>query len=134
MRQTRAEQIRLTILGPPRTKAGKARVARRGYYLPKWVTEYEDGIRVVAAIQLRAQGVKHLPAFGGRVRVAYDFYYAHEPTTADLDNALKSVNDALQGVVYRKDCDIWRFDHVEKHHDKMRPRIEIEVAEVTCEA
>lgn len=92
---------------------------------PAWVAIFEhavhyDGIRLV-----RAAGFKSLPAFPGRVAMSYWLYFERDPTNRDLDNALKSINDALEGVLYERDSQIWCYDHVEKFHDPEQPRIEV---------
>jgi Holliday junction resolvase RusA-like endonuclease len=120
--------IRLRILGNPRSKANALRGGRRGsHYQPKWVGEFEASLKARAAQSLYVAGYHKFPIFTGRVEMTYRFYFAHKPTTRDLDNSFKSVNDALQGVLYVNDRDIWRYGSAEKFHDKERPRIEIEV-------
>lgn len=119
--------IRLTILGNPRSKANALRGGRGSHYQPAWVGIVEASIKVQAMEILRRAGFRQFPVFTGRVEMTYRFYFRGNPTTRDLDNSFKSVNDALQGVLYANDRDIWRYGGAEKFHDKARPRIEIEV-------
>lgn len=49
----------------------------------------------------------------------------HPVTKPDLDNYLKSVIDALTGIVIRDDSIIIRYKHVEKLYTETNPRVEI---------
>lgn len=118
--------LSLTFPLEPRTKANAMRSGRGGFYQPVWVRKFERAIKLMAIAQCQAAGIRHFPVFDGKVEMSYKFYFKRDPTNRDLDNARKSVNDALQGVLYKNDAQIWR-DHGEKYHDKVRPRIELEV-------
>jgi Holliday junction resolvase RusA-like endonuclease len=118
--------ICLTILGNPRSKANALRGGRRGFHQPAWVGIVESSIKVQARQILRQAGFREFPVFTGRVEMTYRFYFRGNPTNRDLDNSFKSVNDALQGILYANDRDIWRYASAEKFHDPERPRIEIE--------
>jgi Holliday junction resolvase RusA-like endonuclease len=101
---------------------------RRRVYTPRKVKAFEKAVHFEAIRQMRERcPCLIFPMFTGRVSAAYRFYFARNPTNRDLDNCFKSVNDALEGVVYRRDSQIWRCDGAEKFFDKVRPRIEIEV-------
>jgi Holliday junction resolvase RusA-like endonuclease len=120
--------MRLVFDGEPRSKANAGKVWRGQYRQPSWVRRFEDGIRLRALVQCQALGYREFPVFAGGVRVTYRFYFKRNPTNRDLDNMRKSVNDALQGIVYKNDSQIWA-DAGEKFHDKDNPRIEMEVNE-----
>lgn len=74
--------------------------------------------RDVAKISLGA-GMLH-----GEVSVSVKFYRAQR--SGDLDNRLKCLFDAMQGVVYANDSQIVEI-HATRHEDKLNPRVEIEV-------
>lgn len=68
-----------------------------------------------------------LTVYTGDVRVRINVY--RPAKRRDLDNCLKVVLDALQGVVYENDSQVveiiaCRFD------DKQNPRVEVEVSEI----
>lgn len=49
----------------------------------------------------------------------------------DLDNALQTTFDALQGLVYNNDAQIKRIDYAEKFLDPKHPRIELIFTEIS---
>ncbi len=69
----------------------RPRVSRRGTHYPKRYTDWLDSARVEA---YRACG---RPLWTGPVSVLVSFYGARP--NADIDNLLKSVLDAIQGVI-----------------------------------
>lgn len=113
----------------PRTKSNALRSGRGSFYQPAWVRKFEQAVKLMAIAQCQAAGLRRFPVFDGKVEIVYRFYFKRDPTNRDLDNARKSVNDALQGVLYKNDAQIWR-DAGEKFHDKLTPRIEMEVKEL----
>jgi Holliday junction resolvase RusA-like endonuclease len=123
--------LTLSLVFPlePRSKANAMRSGRGGFYHPAWVRKFEQAVKLMAIAQCQAAGLRRFPVFDGKVEIVYRFYFKRDPTNRDLDNARKSVNDALQGVLYKNDAQIWR-DKGEKLHDPERPRIEIEVEEL----
>lgn len=51
--------------------------------------------------------------------------YFPDARRRDLDNLIKSVADALNGVAYRDDTQIVQLGESEKHVDKLNPRTEV---------
>lgn len=60
----------------------------------------------------------------GEISVSVEFYRAQR--SGDLDNRLKCLFDALQGVVYANDSQIVEI-HAKRFEDKNRPRVEVEI-------
>lgn len=80
--------------------------------------------KLVVAMMGRAAGVRPLT---GPVRVDLAVYRARK--SGDLDNRLKIVLDAMQGVFYANDAQIVEL-HAYLGDDRHEPRIEVEV--VSC--
>lgn len=90
--------VMLTVPGEPRSK-GRPRVTRSGHtYTPK-VTKEAEG---VIALAYRALGVE---LFSGRVGVDVKFYQQGE-RAKDVDNMVKLVLDALNGVAWADDSQV----------------------------
>ena len=96
------------------------------------VEAYELGIQGQVRQQLRELGCQErdLPIFLGPICASFRFYFARRPTSCDVANYFKSVCDALNGLVWLDDRLIVDIRGT-KLHDKERPRIEIEIWEVS---
>lgn len=68
-----------------------------------------------------------LECLGGDVAVTIRVYRPRK--SGDLDNRIKAVLDALQGVAYDNDGQIARL-FAERHDDKHDPRVEVEIEEI----
>ena len=92
-------RIEFTVPGVPRPKA-RPRVTGHGTYTPKRTKEYQGRVRArfLAEVLL-------LPApWDGPVMLGVHAYGAR--WNADLDNIVKAVADALNGVAYKDDRQI----------------------------
>lgn len=74
--------------------------------------------------QASRQKVRRL---GGTVCVALHLY--RPSRRGDLDNRLKVMLDALQGIAYENDSQIEEL-HVFRHLDRKRPRVELQIWEI----
>ena len=128
------------IPGEPVGKA-RARVTRWGTYTPEKTKKYEELIRVVAK---QASDFFYVDA---PLLIVVKAYYAipksankasryemltglKRPTKKpDVDNVLKSVCDALNGVYYKDDSQIVAA-YVFKYYDA-EPRVEVKIEAVT---
>lgn len=73
------------------------------------------------ALIARTAGVEPL---SGDVALTVRFYRARK--SGDLDNRLKAIGDALNGIAYLDDKQIVEI-HAYRHDDPENPRVEIEV-------
>ena len=96
---TEAQQIMFTVLGPPQPKA-RARVVNGRAYTPKSTAQYEQAVKAAA---LRA--IKRGWPLDARYSVLLTVTFA-DRRRRDLDNVLKAVMDACNGVVWRDDCQV----------------------------
>jgi Holliday junction resolvase RusA-like endonuclease len=74
--------------------------------------------------RILAQSVPESSLLIGDICVSVEFYRAQR--SGDLDNRLKCLFDALQGVVYANDSQIVEI-HAKRFEDKERPRVEVEI-------
>jgi len=133
---THSHPLRLTIFGQPRTKSNirssvwSKKSKRVIQFKDPEVAAYELGIAGQARQQLEKLGHtdRDIPVFLGPVVASFRFYFQRRPTNSDVANYFKSAADALNGIVWLDDKLIVRI-HGEKFHDKLRPRIEVEVWE-----
>lgn len=77
--------------------------------------------KAAVAMLARCDGVKLL---SGPVRLTLRVFRARK--SGDLDNRIKILGDALQGVFYANDAQVVEI-HATLHDDKFDPRIEVEV-------
>jgi Holliday junction resolvase RusA-like endonuclease len=84
----------------------------------------EEGRRFKARCQLVAQAQVATPLAGEVSMRAMVYFRDHR---RDLDNVLKPLLDALQGIVYANDRQIVHLDF-RKALDPRHPRIELEIA------
>lgn len=131
----------LTIDGVPVAK-GRPRLGRYGTYTPKKTQEYEEYVKMCwvakyGSIQPSEQSLEvnivfYLPIpksvnkkqraemLDGRIK------HTKKP---DIDNLIKSVLDALNGIAYSDDSKIIKVAAEKQYSEK--PRTEIQISEVT---
>jgi crossover junction endodeoxyribonuclease RusA len=107
----------LTIPGNPIPKA-RPRVVDGRAFTPSRTKEYEALVREYARV---AWGNRE--PWAGPVALTMLFFRA-TAHRADLDNLVKAVTDALQGVVYDNDAQV-AILHAERYIDRDDPRVEI---------
>lgn len=71
-----------------------------------------------------AQTVELPALIQGEVSVSVKYF--RERRSGDLDNRLKCLFDALQGVIYVSDSQITEI-YASRHEDKNNPRVEVEI-------
>lgn len=82
-------------MGRPVPK-GRPRVTRRGTYTPAATVIAETSI----ASRARAAGAR---LHDGDIQIALEFAFADQRPRGDIDNLVKTVLDALNGIAYRDD-------------------------------
>lgn len=93
------ESVCFIVFGPPQPKQRARRGARGRWYTPAETRRYEAAVRAIASVNLahwRRDGTYRLRVsafFGDRRR-------------RDLDNVVKAVGDALNGVGYEDDSQV----------------------------
>lgn len=126
-------RIRLVFAGKPKTKDNRAfigrdhRSGRPVIRVPDTYKAYEETVAKQALAQL--SGDKRFPIRKPvRIRVtALRFYYPYMPTNNDLFNAPKSFCDALNGIVWEDDSQIYEAGGLVKAKDPENPRVELEI-------
>ena len=97
--------VRFTLEGEPVPKA-RPRVLRNGHvYTPKRTVDYETALRLAA----RAAFFVYPTDQKGLVVSAL---FGRTAMRGDLDNLLKSLLDAMQGIIYVDDRQVWGFKDV----------------------
>ncbi|MBC8522204.1 MAG: RusA family crossover junction endodeoxyribonuclease [Methanomicrobia archaeon] len=117
----------------PKGRPKAARVGKRAIlYTPKKTREYEAHVASVAKDYAPDGGL-----LTGPLRVFLSFYLkkskglskriVHHVKRGDIDNYVKSILDALEGVIYKNDSQV-----VELHATKSygEPRVEVKVVEL----
>ena len=106
---------------------GRIRFSRgRCYYSPKDM-QYRKSVREQAKAAMAGK-----EPMTGEICAAVKIYRKYKNSArqfGDVDNHLKAIFDALNGVCYVDDAQIVRAV-VEKHTDKARPRVEIELGAI----
>jgi len=111
----------LTIPGNPIPKA-RPRVVNGVAYTPERTKEWEALVRDQAALQWHGE-----PLRGPLGLTAH--FYRRTRHVVDLDNLVKSLTDALQGVCYTNDWQIIRIEAT-KAINADDPGVEIEIEEL----
>lgn len=119
----RGETLRLTIPGPPVGK-GRPRMTRRGHaFTPEKTRSGEDIVKRLA----RGAGFQPL---AGRLAVRVHFYC--DTVRGDVDNFVKLVTDALNGIAYEDDSQIDVIT-ARREFDWERPRTELEIESISAD-
>ena len=101
-------RIHFTVVGEPVAKA-RPRVTRNGaVYTPKKTSDYESLVRMVLAASMPLKTPLTPPI---RAEINFHFHSAkknsgYKVTRSDLDNLVKSVLDASNGIAYRDDAEV----------------------------
>lgn len=115
--------IEFTVPGQPIPKA-RARVVRGHAFTPETTAGHES----VIVAEARNAGVRGEPDAKAQWEIVCWFYRKGQ-RRADLDNLLKTVLDALNGVVWADDNQIVAIKAYKRREDKL-PRTLIEIREV----
>lgn len=122
-------EVKLVIVGEPRTKKNSPRIARNRRTGARFVlpSEASEDWKAMAIEQLvRIMGNRPWRALDGPLHVKALFYRARN--VGDLDNFCAAVGDFLQAAkVIKNDSQIESWDHSRKLIDKSNPRVEIEI-------
>lgn len=122
--------LTFTIDGPPVPKARARTVAfrvgskiRSRSFTPEKTAAYEKraGLLALNAVNCCRAWRKDWGAYALTVRVF------RESRRGDLDNYVKAIGDACNGVAYADDAAVVRLA-AEMHEDRERPRVEVEIA------
>ena len=131
------KSIQFTVIGTPVAKA-RPKVFFRGQKYPHAVTP--KGTRQWEEM-IRFQSIRHAPPspLMGPLKM-YIIFNMPRPKTLpkkvllhtkkpDVDNLVKSVNDALQGLFYKSDSQICVL-YATKRYTLMQPSVEITIEEI----
>lgn len=106
----------LTVPGCPVPKQ-RARRAKNGtWYTPTRTKKYEEEVATIALSHNMRPATEP-------VRMTIDIYWP-DKRRRDLDNACKSIGDALNGIAYEDDSQIAEII-MRAHLDRERPRAEV---------
>ena len=114
--ETQFDYWRLLVPGNPRPK-GRPRVVNGHAYTPKATAEYERYLRDWVALHWEWKPLTEPLS-------VQMYFYRDTRRRVDLDNLVKSVLDAMQGVVFVDDYQIVRI-YAEKRYDADLPRVEV---------
>ena len=110
--------INFTIPGKPQPKE-RARRGKNG----QWYTPFSTRIYEAKVVTMAKRA--HVRSVIGPVEVSLDVYFP-DKRRRDLDNVLKAVMDALNGVAYQDDSQIVRLKVV-RLVDRDNPRVEVTI-------
>lgn len=105
-----------------RTAGGKAFAK---HYTPGETKAYEQAIAF--RCRAAASAVRWAPREGDRYALTVRVYRTHEGKGGDLDNYVKTVSDAINGIAFPDDRYV-RQVSAELHRDPARPRVEVVVS------
>lgn len=124
------------VPGPPvpkgRARAYRTKSGKMGHFTPAKTKRYETTVRIAGmGAQARRAPFTDPNQTGptwprdARYRVTCRAFFG-DRRARDLDNVLKSLCDGLNGVMWRDDAQI-DAKAITRHHDKERPRLEVEI-------
>ncbi len=116
--------IKIFVDGEP-IPAARPRYSGGRVYQPARNREYREKVSWCAKVAMKSAA-----PLAGALSAVVKLYRRYRPTSqsfGDVDNHLKAIFDALQGIVFTNDAQIVSC-HVEKHTDGENPRAEIEIA------
>lgn len=117
--------LTFTVTGRPIVQE-RPIVLRRGWAIDPPRSKKEK--KRIALIALEAQRALNLSIFGGLIHISMRFYGLRP--NADISNAVKLVEDALNKVIYLDDKQISRLTAERFRQFSGDPRTEVELAEL----
>lgn len=136
---------RIVIPGEPRGK-GRPRFTRSGHtYTPTETAEYEDMVRAIYMQQYGRQRISDetpirmvisafykIPKSASKKKRSQMIEYKIRPTKKpDLDNIIKIVSDALNGIAYKDDTSIVEIKCCKSYSEE--PKVIVKIEEVQDE-
>jgi crossover junction endodeoxyribonuclease RusA len=103
-------------------KGGKAFAS---HYTPPETKAYEE--RVALLCRVAAAGVRWAWTKADRFALVVQVFRSHEGKGGDLDNYVKAISDAINGVAFGDDRYIRGIGASLQTPDPARPRVEVEV-------
>ena len=111
--------VAFVVPGEPDTKA-RHREGKHGNYNPSEAAEFE-----VQRCYVEAHGLTEpVPKVTFRLTCVF---YTKNRQVKDVDNMWKLVADALQGLVWKNDSQVWDMGGTHREVDKVNPRTTITV-------
>lgn len=110
--------LSFVVNGPPVPKA-RARVVNGHAYTPPKTRAYERLVATVASLHVRA---------GWRRDAKYALFvqaFFADRRRADLDNVVKAIADACNGIVWHDDSQVYEL-HAYRYHDA-HPKVQVTV-------
>ena len=98
------------------------------FYTPKETQQYEERVQACASNAVSA--ARWVPDEEARFCLLLRVYTTYAKKRGDWDNYAKAAGDAMNGVVYRDDKAICKAAVIVEQ-DRARPRMEVEVVELT---
>jgi Holliday junction resolvase RusA-like endonuclease len=124
--------LRFVIPGEPVAKGrARSRVVGRfaRHYTPAETRRYET--KAATACQEAASEARWQPSPKARFALCVTVYRTHDGKGGDLDNYVKAVSDAINGIAFPDDRYV-RTIVAALAQDRERPRVEVEVREVAA--
>jgi Holliday junction resolvase RusA-like endonuclease len=116
-------RIVFTVPGRPVPKQ-RPRIVHGRTYTPKETTAYEAHVRVFALQAMAAAGIAGKP-LEGRLRLRMTAFF-DDRRNRDLDNVIKAVTDACNGVLFVDDRQIDELHAYRGHSPSPRCEVDIE--------
>lgn len=118
--------IKIILKGEPKSTQSIYKTACRGGFPSLYMSAQGKAIKEDYYYQTKNQ-YKRKP-LTKNLGVSYDIYFGTK-RKCDLDNFNKLVGDALNGIVWEDDSQIYELN-IRKFYDKENPRVEIFVDEL----
>lgn len=118
-----------TPIGKARPRFGRAKSGNIVTYTPAKTTNFERDLRSLAQVAMVGKTV-----IEGAVKVTITAYFSHKTKTGwhtsrpDLDNIVKAVLDALNGIVFDDDAAVCELVAFKKYDND--ERVEVQVSNV----
>lgn len=111
-----------TIPGEPISKA-RARVTANGTFTPKRTRDAEQAVRDCYRTQTATPTI-FADDPNAQYKLAVDLYMGNR-RARDIDNMVKLVQDALNGVAFKDDSQIYELHSTKQYVDKTEARTEV---------
>lgn len=87
---------------------GRPRLGRNGVYTPKKTASFEKEFGWLVKVEMQQQALRMVQP-PRRLAIVFTFFLKNKRRRPDVDNLIKAASDALNGILFKDDSQIFKI-------------------------